>query len=59
MKIDRAVKLQPGNSEYLTEAAYQYLLFADYDNALKLYSEASKLDEGNVHALLGAIRYSN
>ncbi len=54
--LNRAIKEEPVNSLFLTESAYQMSLMAEYESAQTLYSEASKLDETNGHALHGSIK---
>jgi tetratricopeptide (TPR) repeat protein len=51
--LDRALKQEPLNSLYMTEMAYQLSLLEKYEKAAAMYQEASKLDEGNFHALHG------
>lgn len=54
--VERAVRLDPNNSIYMSEHAYQLMLIGDYPQALRVYNTASKLDESNVGALHGRIK---
>ena len=54
--IDRACKLDPQNSHYLCEQAYQLQLLEEFGSAIPLYQSASKLDEGNLSAIHGLIK---
>jgi len=54
--LDKACKIDPMNSVYVTEKAYQMTLLGDINTARALYDEASKLDEGNMQALHGRIK---
>lgn len=54
--VDTSCKLDPLNSQYMTEQAYQLMLLGDYDQAYQYNNEASKLDEQNIAALQGRIR---
>eukprot|EP00670_Eutreptiella_braarudii_P008758 CAMPEP_0174315836 /NCGR_PEP_ID=MMETSP0810-20121108/6540_1 /TAXON_ID=73025 ORGANISM="Eutreptiella gymnastica-like, Strain CCMP1594" /NCGR_SAMPLE_ID=MMETSP0810 /ASSEMBLY_ACC=CAM_ASM_000659 /LENGTH=1295 /DNA_ID=CAMNT_0015425331 /DNA_START=10 /DNA_END=3898 /DNA_ORIENTATION=- len=54
--VEKAHKLEPTRSDYLTELGYQYGLLGDDETALKSFKEASQVDEGNVQALIGVIK---
>eukprot|EP00668_Euglena_longa_P004314 GGOE01005062.1.p1 GENE.GGOE01005062.1~~GGOE01005062.1.p1 ORF type:complete len:1337 (-),score=400.50 GGOE01005062.1:270-3734(-) len=54
--VDKAHKMEPKRSDFLTELGYQYGLLRDYDNAFASFKKASQVDEGNVQALIGVIR---
>ena len=54
--IERACKMEPSNSAYLTEQGYQLMLLEDFSQASLCFQEASKLDEGNISALSGLIK---
>lgn len=54
--IERACKMDPGNSAYLTEQGYQLMLLDDFAQASLCFQEASKLDEGNIAPLAGLIK---
>jgi len=51
----RSVILNPSNSPYLTEQAYQLTLMQEYAQAFQLYQKAAELDENNMEALYGMI----
>eukprot|EP00826_Nyctotherus_ovalis_P013769 TRINITY_DN1376_c0_g6_i1.p1 TRINITY_DN1376_c0_g6~~TRINITY_DN1376_c0_g6_i1.p1 ORF type:complete len:1241 (-),score=463.36 TRINITY_DN1376_c0_g6_i1:317-4039(-) len=53
--IKRSVMLNPSNSLYLTEQAYQLTLMQEYAQAFQLYQKAAELDETNMSALYGMI----
>eukprot|EP00758_Cryptobia_borreli_P001785 Tbor_TRINITY_DN2533_c0_g1::TRINITY_DN2533_c0_g1_i1::g.560::m.560/K19673/TTC21B, IFT139; tetratricopeptide repeat protein 21B len=53
---DHAVELQPNNSEYLSDVAYQFALKGDYRAAQVIYKEASGLGDGNPSPLLGLVK---
>ena len=53
--ISRARRLQPEDSTYACEEAYQMSLLARYTDSMDRYREAAKLDEGNVSSLHGMI----
>jgi len=54
--IEQACKLDSVNSAYLTEHAMQLLMLEEFSQASMYFDEASKLDEGNVQALVGRIK---
>ena len=54
--IERAMSMEPENSQTITECAYINFLLEDYQNADALYKQAVNLDSGNNVALLGSIR---
>eukprot|EP00736_Rhodelphis_marinus_P011266 Rmarinus@m.19544 len=54
--VDRARKLDPSCSEYLTEYASQQLMLGAYSEALKSYRQASQMDDCNMDAMFGLIR---
>ena len=54
--IERACKMEPSNSAYLTEQGYQLMLLDDFAQASLCFQEASKLDEGNISSLSGLIK---
>lgn len=54
--VERACKLDPNNSSYLTEQGYQLLLLQEIAQASLCFQEAAKLDEGNLTALYGNIK---
>eukprot|EP00906_Rhabdomonas_costata_P037365 RCo052578 len=54
--VERAHKLEPGRSDYLTELGYQCTLLGEINTALSSFKKASQVDEGNVAALIGVIR---
>ncbi|XP_046939608.1 tetratricopeptide repeat protein 21B isoform X2 [Lynx rufus] len=54
--LQRALALNPEQSEFATELGYQMILQGDMKEALKWYNTAMKLDETSVPALIGVIR---
>jgi len=54
--IERACRMEPQSSAYLTEQGYQLMLLDDLSQASLCFQEASKLDEGNIAPLAGLIK---
>ena len=50
---ERAMSLDSGNAEYVTELGYELLLQGKNKDAIKCYRNAMKLDETSVSALTG------
>jgi len=53
---ERAADIEPKNSAYLSECAFQHVLSGDVEEGMRLYKRASKLNESNVQAFLGTIQ---
>jgi tetratricopeptide repeat protein 21B len=54
--IERACKLESGNSQFICEQGLQLLQLEEYTQAIMCFQEAAKLDEGNLQALHGSIK---
>ena len=54
--VKRAQKLQPAESTYVTEFAYQSMLMGRLQRANDMYKQAASLDDANVDAVTGMIR---
>ena len=50
---ERAMSLDSGNAEYVTELGYELLVQGKNKDAIKCYRNAMKLDETSVSALTG------
>lgn len=53
--MKKACELEPVNSKYYSELAFQYRLEGNYGTALDTYRDAAKYDESNVDAIYGSI----
>ena len=53
--VERALALAPDDALYATEAGYQRRLMGEYSDAMRYYSQGSKLDESNMEAIHGMI----
>jgi tetratricopeptide (TPR) repeat protein len=54
--LKKAVELDPGNADFMTEMGYQQLLLGNMDEAMRSYKSATTLDEANMQALYGTIK---
>ena len=53
--ISRACEIDPCNSEFRSELAYQHYLLGNHDDSITEYQCASNLDQSNLEALRGII----
>lgn len=53
--LETAVSMQPENSTFHAEIAYQKQLLGDYNGAYQVYQKATTLDEQNMTPLIGMI----
>jgi tetratricopeptide (TPR) repeat protein len=53
--LERANRLNPDESRYVSEMGYHHGLLKDYGQSMNSYREAAKLDETNTQALFGMI----
>ncbi|KAH3767764.1 tetratricopeptide repeat protein 21B [Pelomyxa schiedti] len=54
--IERAISLQPKNSDFITEAGHIQYLQGNFTNGLTQFKAALKLNESNIEAMYGLIK---